>query len=123
MPTKIMIDCPHCRGVGKIPHNCHPGDCLVVKKIWSRENTSTHSSESLTIRKCKICGQLYKVRHQWDDGTGSDDIWLMPGESRRGYEFTLEEAAEFEGEGSGSESVQPTLFAKEEIESCGQAIK
>jgi hypothetical protein len=49
------------------------------------------SHESLGIYQCKDCGQIWKIRRQWDDGTGSDNIWLRPGESKRGYEFTIDE--------------------------------
>jgi len=52
-------------------------------------------------------------------GTGSDNIWLRPGETERGYTFTLEEAAKYADEPI---QLQPTLFSKEEIESC-QASK
>ncbi len=38
---------------------------------------------------------LWKIRLQYDTGTGADDIWLAPGEQKRGYEFSLEEAKEF----------------------------
>lgn len=109
----IMVDCPHCKGTGKIPHECHPGECLVIERSWEKEGMGW--SESLTVRKCRICGQLYKVRHQWDKGTGSDDIWLRPGETERGYTFPLEEAAKYTSEPI---QLQPTLFSKEEIESC-----
>jgi hypothetical protein len=107
----IMVDCPTCRGAGKILHECNPWDCIVIEFLYQKSGAGW--SESLSICKCQICGQLYKVRNQWDAGTGSDDIWIMPGETERGYSFPLEEAAKYAGE-----PVQPTLFSKEEIEKC-----
>ena len=55
-----------------------------------------YSYESLTIQRCRECGQLWKLRAQWDAGTGNDSILIRPGESQRGYTFTVEEAAKYE---------------------------
>ena len=72
------------------PHDCDPNDLSLVKEFYSR--TSTYSHESLRIYRCSRCGQLWKIRAQFDDGTGDDNIWLKPGQSERGYEFTMAEA-------------------------------
>lgn len=61
------------------------------------------SSESLGVYRCKACGQVWKIRYQCDQGTGSDDIWLSPGETYKGYKFTLEEAEKWGGESDTSE--------------------
>ena len=81
------------------PHDCQYGDLIVIKEFYSQR--STYSSESLRIYRCLRCEQLWKIRKQWDDGTGSDDIWLKPGESDRRYKFTMEEAAELSNVGGG----------------------
>lgn len=51
-----------------------------------------YSNESLGIYRCSICRRLWKIRFQCDPGTGSDDIWIRPGGTERGYHFPLEEA-------------------------------
>ncbi len=61
------------------------------------DTSPLRSRESLSIRRCKRCGQVWKIRQQYDSGCGSDDIWLQPGESYRRFTFTLEEAAQYEG--------------------------
>jgi uncharacterized Zn finger protein len=90
---EVEVTCPKCGGTGKIKHTCRLDKCDVLKTLY--ETSGTYSYKSMTIRKCPVCGQLYKVRAQWDDGTGRDDIWMKPGESERGYMFTIEEAKEF----------------------------
>jgi len=74
-------------------HTCE--DLELLKRIF--ELRGTYRYESLGIYRCKACNQLWKIRWQWDAGTGSDDIWLRPGEAKRGYEFTLREAEEVRG--------------------------
>lgn len=68
-----------------------------LETIYSYEHG--HSSESLKICRCKTCGQLWKIRLQWDDGSGYDDVWLKPGQDdpHKGYSFAPEEAAKYEG--------------------------
>lgn len=81
-----------------IEHDCKrsPVNLNLVKGIYGfRSAPSLGSSESLAIYRCR-CGRLWKIRHQCDQGTGRDDIWLAPGDEIRGLEFSLEEAAEFE---------------------------
>jgi len=48
--------------------------------------------ESLGIYRCKICNQLWKIRFQFDQGTGSDHIWIRPGGAARQYAFPEEMA-------------------------------
>jgi len=43
--------------------------------------------DSLGIYLCK-CGQWWMIRNQSDPGSGRDDIWLKPNETKRGYTFT-----------------------------------
>ncbi len=86
------VPCPYCDGTGKLKHTCDRRDLKLLKLIWEFEGYPRH--ESLGIYRCRICGQLWKIRFQWDDGTGRDDIWLRPGESKRGYTFTHQEAEE-----------------------------
>ncbi len=93
----VKIDCPDCGGTGKVEHTCQSYNMDRLKALSERQSQS--GSESLCICKCRICGQLWKIRLQHSPGTGCDDIWLKPGQSDRGYSFTLEEAAGFEGQG------------------------
>lgn len=67
-------------------------DWQTVKVIYEQSNHGG-SSESLVIQR-NASGQFRKVRFQCDQGTGSDNIVLRPGESIRGYSFTHEEANE-----------------------------
>ena len=70
-----------------------------VEKL--KEITSTYTdgySERLEICQCNKCFQIYKIRWQWDAGTGCDDIWLSPGEKKRGYSFSMREYKEIQKE-------------------------
>ncbi len=62
-----------------------------IKTLWRHDGD--WSRESLQIMQCLNCGQLWKVRYQWNAGSGCDNIYLRPGESDRGYTFTDDEAA------------------------------
>lgn len=55
-----------------------------------------YSRQGVKIVRCKKCGQLWKIRYQWDTGAGIDDIWVKPGETERHVSFPLEEAATYE---------------------------
>lgn len=85
-------DCPHCQGTGKRKHECNLWQMTILKTKYA--NNYPSGNESLIIRRCRLCGKLWKIRQQWDAGTGSDDIWLEVGQSERGYTFTGEEARE-----------------------------
>lgn len=93
---KGVIDpCPHCKGEGKIEHDCRGSVAIaLVADIYGCESDSEHygSYESLGIYRCKVCNQLWKIRFQSDPGTGSDHIWIRPGESSRHYSFPEDEA-------------------------------
>jgi hypothetical protein len=52
------------------------------------------SSESLKI--VRVDRGIFMVRFQYDAGTGKDDIWIKPGESNRGYSFSLDEAKKYD---------------------------
>lgn len=71
-------------------HICDDHTLNRLKLLYSRRGYDGY--ESCGIYKCKICGKLWKIRHQFDDGTGDDDIWIAEGGSVRGYTFTHEEA-------------------------------
>ncbi len=83
--------CPHCNGEGQVPHVCKTEHLLTVEEIYKSDPSPGHST-SLYIKACKRCGQMWKVRYQYDPGTGSDCIWIKPGEEERGYKFTEAEA-------------------------------
>lgn len=74
-------------------HACEYSRRELLKRIYSMGDI--YSGESLGIYRCTECGRLWMIRFQQDAGCGSDDIWLAPGGSERGYEFTLEEAARY----------------------------
>lgn len=84
-----FIDCSECGGTGKIPHICKEHNLSFVECLFDMPG------ESVCIKRCKVCSQLFKIRYQWDDGTGDDNIYLMPGEEERGFSFPEEEAAKY----------------------------
>ena len=59
---------------------------------WSGQG----SSESLQYGICSKCKQLLMIRFQYDDGTGSDNIVLLPGETQRYYTFHQEDVERIE---------------------------
>lgn len=67
-------------------HQCCRLNLELLKEIYS-----IGSWETLGVYRCRKCGQLWKIRFQYD-AAGRDDIWLRPGETERGYSFSLEEA-------------------------------
>jgi len=74
-------------------HACEYSRRDLLKQFYKMGDI--YSGESLGIYRCTGCRRLWMIRFQHDAGTGSDDIWLTPGESERGYEFTLEEAVKY----------------------------
>lgn len=86
----MKVPCKACGGTGKLDHECEQHDVDLVEEIY--RDGFGFASESLGIYRCRICSQLWMIRFQSDPGTGRDDIWLRPGQSARGYEFTYEKA-------------------------------
>jgi hypothetical protein len=85
--TGVIDPCPRCKGTGEIEHDCEnrgPVDEITLEYKFE--------GERLGIYRCEVCGQLWKIRFQYDPGTGPDHIWMKPGEADRGYEFSKEEA-------------------------------
>jgi RecJ-like exonuclease len=85
--TGVIDPCPRCKGTGEVEH-----DCKASKSLEEIVIINKMSDESLGIYLCKGCGQLWKIRFQYDPGTGSDHIWMKPGEEKRYYVFSKEEA-------------------------------
>lgn len=50
------------------------------------------SYNDLGVYRCKVCNQLWKIRFQYDPGTGSDHVYMRPGESSRRFSFPEDEA-------------------------------
>lgn len=73
--SEIYVPCPHCQGTGKVKHFCNEYSLQQLKLIWESRYTPWYY-ESLGIYRCSVCGQLWKIRRQWDYGGGSDDIWV-----------------------------------------------
>jgi len=71
------------------PHVCSDETLETIKTIYERDLDGSY--ESLGYYECTICRRIWKIRRQHDRGTGCDDIWLAPGTSSRGYEFTENE--------------------------------
>lgn len=90
---KFRVPCGHCSGRGTQVHECDGYQLQKLKTLYDSGRT-WGSSESLVISKCKVCGTFWKIRYQYDDGTGSDNIWIRLGETQRGYAFTQEELDE-----------------------------
>ena len=83
--------CPHCDGTGKQEHKCKAEELVEVEEIYSH-GEGTYYSSGMHIKVCVRCGQLWKIRYQANAGTGDDTIWLKPGQSESGYEFSMSEA-------------------------------
>lgn len=92
-----MLNCSHCGGTGKIEHVCQRWDLKQLETLLEDRGRQGNwwYSELLYMGRCKKCGQLWKVWRRWDSDNGLDEIWLLPGESERGYEFTEEEARKY----------------------------
>jgi len=95
--TGVIDPCPRCKGGGKIEHYCRGSSQLaLVADIYGskkRKYSSMGSYNDLGVYLCKVCNQLWKIRFQFDQGTGSDHIWMRPGESSRRFSFPEDEAA------------------------------
>lgn len=50
------------------------------------------SYDNLGVYRCSVCNQLWKIRFQFDRGTGSDNIWMRPGDVNRRFSFPEKEA-------------------------------
>ena len=81
-----QVKCEHCDDTGT-RYPCREGEMQRIKLLHS------WPSESLGIYQCRRCARMWMIRHQFDPGTGRDDIWLRVGETKRGYTFSAEEAA------------------------------
>jgi hypothetical protein len=79
----------------KVEHDCRSSTVKLIKPVYGFDE-SRPRSDSLGIYRC-VCGKYWMIRYQYDPGCGSDNIWLAPGEKKRGYEFTEEELKEAEG--------------------------
>lgn len=91
--TGIIDPCPHCKGEGKIEHDCIGNRSLaLVFDIYGCDDRNSGSIDSLGVYRCKTCNQLWKIRFQYDAGTGSDNIWMRSGESARHFSFPEIEA-------------------------------
>jgi len=77
---------------------CNCGGRVRRIKTLSVVRDLPYATERLEICRCERCGKIYKIRWQWDAGTGCDDIWLSPGEKKRGYSFSMREYKEIQKE-------------------------
>lgn len=83
--------CEHCGGTGEVKHRCQHFETIECNE--QIDTTSTQQGTRIEI--CPECESVFKIRYQWDRGTGSDDILIRPGDERRGYSFSEEEADEY----------------------------
>ncbi len=94
--TGIVDPCPRCKGEGKIEHDCSGrGELILVADIYgcnSKRSGSIGSYDTLGVYRCSVCNQLWKIRFQFDHGTGSDNIWMRPGDVNRRFSFPEDEA-------------------------------
>lgn len=67
------VPCYYCGGTGKIKHECTQYNLNLIKLLYG------YPGESLGIYRCSTCGQLWKIRWQWDSGTGSDNSHVYEG--------------------------------------------
>lgn len=51
-----------------------------------------NSKEGISYWKCDDCGKWWKLRYQWDAGTGNDSFYIPEGGKKRYVSFTQEEA-------------------------------
>lgn len=91
--TPFLCECSRCGGTGKVPHECDYNCIRRIELIYGDRSGSP--MENLGIYVCLVCGQLWKIRNQYDPGTGSDNIWVRPGEKERGYDFPVSEARKY----------------------------
>lgn len=56
----------------------------------------SNSSQSIQYGICSKCKQLLMIRFQYDTETGSDNIVLKPGETKRYYTFKQEDVERIE---------------------------
>ena len=82
-------------------HACEHSQRELLEQIYNMGDA--YSGESLGIYRCEKCRRLWKIRFQRHAGTGSDNIWLRPGEKERGYEFGLETAVKYRDAASNKE--------------------
>lgn len=95
--TGVIDPCPRCKGEGKIEHDCSGSSRLaLVADIYGSKSvrySSMGDYENYGVYRCKVCNQLWKIRFQFDQGSGSDHIWMRPGESSRRFSFSEDDAA------------------------------
>lgn len=67
--------CEHCDGEGTISRKCcTPADLESAPEHPLNDDDLWRSGINFRVRQCKECGQLWGIRHQYDPGTGSDNI-------------------------------------------------
>jgi len=93
--TGVVDPCPRCKGEGRIEHDCSGyGRLILVADIYGCNSKRSYmgSSDNLGVYRCSVCNQLWKIRFQSDPGTGSDHIWMRPGDVNRRFSFPEDEA-------------------------------
>lgn len=64
------------RGSGGDIHGCREADCLRVEHLANRTDwEGGGSGQGYVVRRCRVCGDFWGVRWQYDAGTGGDDRW------------------------------------------------
>lgn len=63
---------------------------IPINHLENNEDFATPgSSQGYQVYKCKICGEYWGCRYQWDAGSGKDDKWMAfgknPNNVRRHY--------------------------------------
>lgn len=83
--------CPECDGEGEVEHQCTYFQTIAVN---AKINTSSNQ-RGIKYEICPKCESIFKIRYQWNRGTGTDDVVIRPGEEKRGVSFPKQEAQDY----------------------------
>lgn len=91
---EMYLSCPKCGGTGKLKHRCGDSGFNILSNIKLREDET--GFDATVIKRCLLCGGLYKVRSVYDAVAKSGKATTLGvGETKNGYTFTAEEAAKY----------------------------
>ena len=57
-----------------LEHSCNDSDLQPIDHPDNSEDwNQSYSTQGYRVYQCKVCGDYWGIRHQWDMGTGHDD--------------------------------------------------
>lgn len=74
---RVEVECPKCAGSGKVEHlDCMEHQMVAVDHERNALDWDTPTSyQGYQVYRCKVCGDYWGCRRQWDAGTGIDNHW------------------------------------------------